>query len=255
MIYEIIDVNPSNLEQIGLFCKQSQKKGEGYLNKIEWIKDRFSEGLKYKILKVKEQNKYSYRGFIEYIPSKFNWRGVNADNCTVIHCLWVVGRHKGKGYASELIQHAINDAKQQKMNGVVGITAKKGGWLPRKKIYEKLGFKRVDDYGENFSLYAKIFSESAEIPFFIPISDNTIQGHGEGVTLLYTHQCPYIPAVIEDVEIFADNNEKAFRTKLIKSAQESQKNALHPYGPFCIFCDGEVIPYQPGLKKLVLPKK
>ena len=250
MIYEIIDVNLSNLDQIGLFCKQSQKKGEGYLNKINWIKGRFSEGLKYKILKVKETNKYSYRGFIEYIPGRFNWRGINAENFMVIHCIWVVGRHKGKGYATELIQYAINDAKDLQLDGVVGISSSKGTF-PRKEIFEKLGFDKTDSM-EKFSLYTKLFQSSEITPSFMPISKDLSQKYGMGVTLLYTHQCPYTPLVIKDVEQFADNNEKPFRVKLIRTSKETKENALHPYGPFCIYCDGEAIPYKAGMKKQIL---
>ncbi len=253
MSYEIIDVNTNNLDTIGLFCKQSQKKETGYQNKLEWIKARFLEGLKYKILKVKETNKYSYRGFIEYIPSEFNWRGIEADNFMVIHCLWVVGRHKGKGYASELIQYAIDDAKHLKMNGVVGISATKSSY-PRKKIFEKMGFKKVDEAGDGiFSLHALSFLESVTKPSFFPISSENIPDD-EGVTVLYTHQCPYSPQVIKDVEEFADINEKAFRSKLVKTVHETKEKALHPYGSFCIYCDGKVIPYKAGLKKLILKK-
>ncbi len=251
MSYEIIDVNSKNLDQIGLFCKQSQKKEEGYQNKLEWIKERFPEGLKYKILKVKEPNKYSYRGFIEYIPSEFNWRGIQADNFMIIHCIWVVGRHKGKGYASELIQYAIDDAKRLKMNGVVGISANRGTF-PRKKIFKKMGFELVDKAGDGvFSLHALRFSESINKPSFLPITSENVPSD-EGVTLLYTYQCPYSPLVIKDVEKFADNNDKAFRVKLVNSVQETRKTVLHPYGSFCIYCDGKVIPYKAGLKKLIL---
>ena len=102
---------------------------------MKWIKERFKEGLKYKLLIVKEGNKETSRGMIEYIPGEFNWRGIKADGWMVIHCLWVVGKQKKKGYGSKLLEHAINDAKEQGMYGVVGMSADKGGWLPNTKIY------------------------------------------------------------------------------------------------------------------------
>jgi len=254
MVYEIIDVNLGNVDQIGLFCKQSQKKEEGYQNKIEWIKKRFSEGLKYKILKVKETTKYSYRGFIEYIPSEFNWRGIKAVNFMVIHCVWVVGKHKKKGYASEMIQMALDDAKAQSMNGVVGMSAEKGGWLPRRTLYEKMGFIRVDEYGENIGLYAKLFSKQASKPDFYPITAVNKQKYGNGVTLSYTHQCPYMPALIDDVEQFAKNNGLNFQSKLINSASEAQQNGIYPYGTYCILCNGELLSYKPNMRKKTLEK-
>jgi hypothetical protein len=47
---EIIDINEDNVDLDGLFCKKSQKKQIGYQNKVTWIKKRFKEGLKYKML-------------------------------------------------------------------------------------------------------------------------------------------------------------------------------------------------------------
>ncbi len=254
MSYEIIDVNMENLENIGLFCKQSQKKEEGYQNKIKWIKNRFAEGLKYKILKVEERNKYSYRGFIEYIPSEYNWRGIKADNFMVIHCIWIVGQHKKKGYASEMIQIALDDAKALSMNGVVGMSTEKGGWLPRKSLYEKLNFEQVDEYGDNIGLYAKAFSKSPPKPEFYPITEAGKQEHRDGIIILYTHQCPYIPALIDDVEQFAKNNGLPFQAKIINSASEAQQNAIHPYGTYCILCNGELLSYKPGMRKKTLEK-
>ena len=69
----------------------------GYQNKVKWMKERFKEGLKYKVLYVKEGNKETSRGMIEYIPGEYNWRGIQANGWMVIHCIWVVGKAKGKG--------------------------------------------------------------------------------------------------------------------------------------------------------------
>jgi hypothetical protein len=75
---EIIDINKDNVDLDGLFCKKSQKKQAGYQNKITWIKKRFKEGLKYKMLMIIEKGKQNSRGFIEYIPGEYNWRGIQA---------------------------------------------------------------------------------------------------------------------------------------------------------------------------------
>lgn len=252
MNFEIIDVNQENLDKIGLFCKQSKKKEKGYQSKLAWIRKRFPEGLKYKILKVKEKNRYSFRGFIEYIPSKYNWRGINADNFMVIHCLWIIGQHKGKGYATKMIQLAIDDATALDMNGVVTMTAEKGGWLPNKSVYEKIGFCHVDQFDDNISLYAKFLNDSAPKPSFYPVSSKYSQKFSSGIFIAYSHQCPYIPALIDDVEQFAKANNILFNSKLINSASEAQINALHPYGTYNILFNGEFLSYKPGMgKKMV----
>ncbi len=35
-----------------------------------------------------------------------------------IYCLWVAGSFKGKGIGKELLEYAIEDAKNKKMSGV-----------------------------------------------------------------------------------------------------------------------------------------
>ena len=81
----------SKSKEIG---KIEKPKAEGYSRKLTWLKNRFSEGMKIKIV---YENGRSV-GFIEYIPGESAWRAVNADNYLVIHCIGVVGRGKKKGY-------------------------------------------------------------------------------------------------------------------------------------------------------------
>ena len=95
---EIIEVDETNVSQQGFFCYKSKPKAEGYRRKLNWLKNRFLEGMKTKIV---YENGRSV-GFIEYIPGESAWRAVNADDYLVIHCIWVVGRGKKKGYGSRL---------------------------------------------------------------------------------------------------------------------------------------------------------
>lgn len=121
---KLIDVNKNNVAETGFFCKMSQKKNEGYKRKLEWLNARFDEGLKIKMLDIKK----GLRGFIEYIPGNYAWRPVFADGYMFIHCLWVVGQSKGKGYAKLLVDECIKDAKKAGMNGVAMIVSE-GNWL------------------------------------------------------------------------------------------------------------------------------
>lgn len=57
-------------------------------------------------------------GFIEYIPGEFAWRAVKAQGYMVIHCLWVVGKSKKKGYGSRLLNDCVTDAREMGMHGV-----------------------------------------------------------------------------------------------------------------------------------------
>jgi hypothetical protein len=83
----VINVTSQNVEETGFFCKMSQKKNEGYKRKLNWLNARFDEGLKIKMLDLKNEGE---RGFIEYIPGRFSWRAVHAEDFIFIHCLWVL---------------------------------------------------------------------------------------------------------------------------------------------------------------------
>ncbi|MHA2390517.1 MAG: GNAT family N-acetyltransferase [Promethearchaeota archaeon] len=249
MCAKIIDINEKNVNEYGLFCKKSQKREVGYQNKVKWIKERFKEGLKYKLLLVKEGKKETSRGFIEYIPGEYNWRGIQADDWMVIHCIWVIGKHKNKGYASKLLEESIKDTKKANMLGVVAMTAEKGGWLPNMKLFIKNGFEKVDELAPYYGLYVKAFSETKPKPQFYPLSKDKLKEYGEGVTILYTQQCPYLPILVKDMEEITNEKKVNFQAILLKNTKEAQQNGIHPYGTFCVIFDGEILPYKPGIKK------
>ncbi len=143
--YKIVDVNESNLDDYDLFCHKSRKQGQGYQNKVKWIKERFKEGLRLKLLHVQETKRgWTSRGFVEYIPGEYAWRGIDAPAYMVIHCLWVVGKHKKKGYATKLLEHCLKDAHAQGM-GVVAVVVTEGNFLAGRKIYVKNEFEIADE--------------------------------------------------------------------------------------------------------------
>ena len=244
-----IDINEANIDEYGLFCKKTKKNLVGYQNKVKWIKKRFKEGLKYKLLIVKEVDKETSRGMIEYIPGEYNWRGIQADGWMVIHCLWVVGKHKNKGYGSQLIELALKDAKEAGLYGVVGMTADKGGWLPKKNLYEKLGFEKVDELEPYFRLYAKAFSDVATKPKFYPMSKEKLKKYDSGVTIFYSDQCPYVVDLVDEIKDMP-KSDKANFIKL-ERCKQAQENGIYPYGSYCVICNGERILYQHTLKKQI----
>ena len=129
----IIDVNISNVGQVGFFCRMSKMKTEGNQKKLAWLKKRFDEGMKIKMLELPE------RGFIEYIPGEYAWRGVDAKGYLFIHCLWVVGKSKGNNFGKLLLNECIKDAKKQNMNGVA-VLASNENWMANNNIYLKNNF-------------------------------------------------------------------------------------------------------------------
>ena len=69
---KIIDVNKDNLYDFA-HCWVKNKKHPGYISKTDWLKKRFKEGLRYKLLAA-ETNQWT--GFIEYTPGDKAWRAV-----------------------------------------------------------------------------------------------------------------------------------------------------------------------------------
>jgi len=249
---KIIDINEENIDEQEMFCKKTKKKLPGYQSKLKWMKERFKEGLKYKLLIVKEGDKETSRGMIEYIPGEYNWRGIQTDGWMVIHCLWVVGKHKKHGHGSSLLQEAIRDAKEAGMHGVVGMSAEKGGWLPKRNIYLNNGFKKVDGMEPYFELYAYIFSDKAPKPKFYPMSDDKISEYSDGVTILYSDQCPYVVDLVEELNDEFKDKKDRLKTIKINSCKEAQQNSVYPYGTYCIICNGEKTLYVHQTRKKIL---
>ena len=243
----IVDINQNNIDDEVLFCKKTKQKQPGYQNKVKWMKKRFKEGLKYKVLYVMEGNKETSRGMIEYIPGEYNWRGIKADGWMVIHCIWVVGKAKKQGSGDKLLQIAIDDAKKLGMHGVVGMSAEKGGWIPKKKLFLKNGFVKVDEIEPNFSLYAKFFKKNAPKPTFNPLNKAKQKQYSQGAAIIYTDQCPYITDLVQELkDIDKKGNLKAIK---INECMEAQENGIYPYGTYCIICDGEISLYKHTTKK------
>ncbi|MFX1389271.1 MAG: GNAT family N-acetyltransferase [Promethearchaeota archaeon] len=245
----IVDINEENIDEQELFCKKTKKKFPGYQNKVKWMKERFKEGLKYKVLYVKEGGKETSRGMIEYIPGEFNWRGIHADGWMVIHCIWVVGKAKGKGSGDKLLKVAIEDAKEQGMHGIVAMSAEKGGWLPKEKLLLNNGFEKVDEIEPYFTLYAKNFNKDAPKPKFYPLDKNKQKEYSEGVTIVYTDQCPYITDLVEETKDI--DTKGKFKIIKINDCKEAQENGIYPYGTYCIICNGDIALYQHSTKRTI----
>jgi GNAT superfamily N-acetyltransferase len=246
-LYKIVEITSENLDELGLYCSRSKYKEKGYQKKLEWIRERFKEGLEYHVLLVDEGRKdLAYRGMIEYMPADKCWRGIDAPGYMAIHCLWVIGRHKKKGYGSMLIQRCIDSAREKDMHGVVAITIKKGGWLPKKEIYLKNGFKKYDEMPPDFSLYALKFSEDKPDPRFHPPKHETLKRYGDGFTVLTSNQCPYMEGTIKSLRVLAEEMGEEVNVIQMDDFVDAQMCGLNPYGTFHVIRNEKYITHLPG---------
>jgi GNAT superfamily N-acetyltransferase len=242
MAVKIIDTNADNILEYGV-CGYKDIKRAGYPEKIEWLKDRYQEGLKIKTLYSDEDGT---QGMLEYIPGECCWRPVEASRYMFIHCIFVGFKraYKGKGYASLLLDECLKDAKKENMHGVAVVT-RKGAFMVGKEFFVKNGFEVVDTAPPDFELLVKKFNTDAPTPKFKGDWEERLNQYGKGLTIIRADQCPY---TVKNVKEICETAEKIYgiTPKIInlKNYEEAQ-NSPCAFGTFCIIYNGKVIAYHP----------
>jgi hypothetical protein len=238
---EIITMTEENIFDYG-FCGTRNIEHEGCRRKAEWFKKRLSEGMRYKVLHSKEKGAV---GLIEYIPGRYAWRAIEADKYMVIHCLCIFYKpFREKGYASEMIDECLEDARKEKMFGVAVVT-RKGPWMADKEIFLKEGFDVIDRASPDFELLTKKFKKEAPDPKFKEDYEKILRKYGRGLTILWSDQCPFIAKAIKEIkEMIANKYE--IEAKIIKMKNhEDAQNAPSPYAVFSLIYDGKLYAFHP----------
>lgn len=242
----IIDVTHKNVEETSFFCKMSQKKSAGYQKKLNWLKKRFAEGMHIKLLDISQNG----RGFVEYIPGEYTWRAVNAKAYMMIHCLWVVGKSKGKGYGTMLLNECLADAKKMGMSGIAMVSSEEAGLVGRKFLLHH-GFESVDKAKPSFELMVKRFGKT-EAPCFPNDWEERAQTFGTGLTVISSGQCPYNAATEELALELGKEQGLECRIAELKSSEDVQRSSPSPYGVFSIVLNGKLICNQHVIRKKLL---
>lgn len=237
--FEMVTVNADNIDKQGFFCYMSKRKSPGYQQKREWMAARLAEGLE---LHMIHEIGGRTVGFIEYIPGEVAWRAVHAPGYMLIHCLWVVGKGKGKGYGAHLIQTCLDDARAQGKHGVATVATDRV-WMAKKDIFLKHSFVDVAQAPPSFHLLAYRFDDSAPLPAFPTDWEARQARFGAGLTVIRTPQCPYIEDATNMALEFAAEKGIPARVATFQSAQELQENSPSPYGVFGIVLDGKLLAY------------
>ncbi len=173
-------IDPSNVDRYGFFCYKSKPKTPGYRQKRDWLEGCLSQGLRLKI--IYEGNRSA--GFIEYAPGEATWRAVQAPGYMVIHCMWVVGSGKGKGYGARLLEQVISEADSLGMFGVAVVTST-STWLVKNGFFLHHGFLGVDQAPPSFELLVKRFGSgsNAELPTRLGKPSQTHPARAGGLSL------------------------------------------------------------------------
>lgn len=239
----LLSVTAENLDEAGFFCLQSKKQAPGFLRKQAWLRQRLAEGMQFKLLQSVG------RGFIEYIPGELAWRAVHAPDYMVIHCLWVLGQSKGKGFGSALLADCISAARKAGMRGVAMVTSS-GNWLAGEALLVKRGFSVVDEAPPGFKLLALQFKPGAP-PAFPRDWAQRCTRWGKGLVVVRTDQCPALDRCVNEVRELAAERGLKFREVHLADAATVQTESPTPYGVFAILHHGRLLSYHPLLKKQV----
>jgi hypothetical protein len=237
----MIDTNAGNICDFPL-CGYKNIKQDGYKRKTDWLKERFQEGMKVRILHSAQDGSV---GMIEYVPGKYAWRPVQADGYMFIHCLFIIPKKlKGKGYGLLMVDECLRDAKTEKMHGAAVVT-RKGTWMAGKGLFLKKGFEIFDTAPPDFELLAKKFKKSAPSPRFKGDWDKRLRKYDKGLTIIRSDQCPYAAKAVREI---SETAEKTYRIKSrvvqLKSSKEAQR-APSPFGVFSIILDGRLVADHP----------
>jgi GNAT superfamily N-acetyltransferase len=237
----IVDMNAENIFDYG-FCGIKNTRHEGFRKKADWLKKRFTEGMRYKVLYSEEKGAV---GLIEYIPGEYAWRGIEAQGYTVIHCLCIFHKlARGKGVATQMIEECIKDAKKEKKHGVAVVT-RKGAWMIGKDLFMKNGFEVVDRAEPDFELLVKKFKKDAPSPKFKGNWDKTLAKYKKGLTILWSDQCPSIAKSIQEIRKIIKERYKIKANIVEITDHEQAQNAPSPYAIFSLIYDGELLAFHP----------
>jgi L-amino acid N-acyltransferase YncA len=236
--YEIVDTSAENIGACSL-CGNKDANNLGHRRKCDWLKKRYAEGLRYKVLRSRE---FGDIGMIEYAPGSHAWRPVAAEGYLVIHCLMVNAKHKGKGLGARLLDSCLRDARKSKCRGVAVVTSS-DSLMAGSGLFIKAGFVSVGS-SPPYELLVKKFEATAPDPRFIVNRERALKRHTKGLTILAADQCPYVVKSVERISQAARALGLKPKVVRIRSAKASRELPT-PYGVFSIIYDGRLIVERP----------
>lgn len=212
---EFINLTPENVASEHVSCIiRTKTVHQGIEGKRQWLADRLKEGHVFRKLNEKATV------FIEYAPCETAWTPIIGDNYYYMYCLWVDGAHKGKGYASTLMEYCIADAKEKGKSGICMLGAKKQkGWLSDQSFAKKFGFQVVDTTENGYDLLALSFDGT--FPAFAP-NAKKMEIESNELTIYYDKQCPYIDQYIQRIKKYCELDEIPVNWILVDTLEKAK---------------------------------
>ncbi|MGD9115942.1 MAG: GNAT family N-acetyltransferase [Dehalococcoidia bacterium] len=229
----IVTLTPQNYTEYGCRCFLNPKH-EAHLEKLEWLKKRFDEGLTIKHLFLEgEKNAI---GFIEYAPGENAWRAVDAGGYLFIQCIWISpNKNKERGFGSQLVQACIEDAKKAGKYGVA-VAASDGPFIASRELFLKNGFETVAKSGDYELLVFRL--KEGPLPAFRDWEGQLKKL--EGWHVIYSKQCPWVIRSIAEIAEAAKENGVELKITEMETPGQAQ-NAPSAYAVFNLVHDGKLL--------------
>ena len=230
---EYINLDMDNIDSEHICCAIGDPKHQnGVDKKKEWIKSKLKDGHVFR--KLNDRGKI----FIEYEPIETAWVPIDGRNYEYIYCLWVAGSFKGKGIGKELLEYAINDAKEKKKSGICTlVSAKKKPFIGDKKFFEHFGFKVIDSIND-YELMALQFDQNATPKF--RQNARKMEIDSDDFTIYYSNECPYVEYEVNELSDYA--KDKGMKLIFVKiDSLEKAKNAPCIFNNWANFYKGKFI--------------
>ncbi len=234
---KIITLDKTNIDKEHICCAiADQKCSDSYQAKKDWLKKEFDNGYVFRRIDARA------KVFIEYGPAEKGWVPISAPNYLLINCFWVSGQYKGKGYGKELLRLALEDAKEQKKNGLVTVVGtNKFHFMSDTNWLLKQGFETCAITISGFSLLVyKLKKDSPNPSFNDSVKDGECTNR-KGITVYYSNRCPFAEFhVMTSLTETAKN--RNIPLKIIKlETMEQAQSAPSPATIFSLFYNGEFI--------------
>ena len=228
---EFINLTTENLTSEHLCCIiRTRKPHPGVEAKRAWLLKRLEEGHVFRKLNKKAVV------FIEYAPLEKAWVPIVGENYLYIYCLWVTGEEKGKGYAKELMEYCLADAKSKGKSGVCMLgSQRQKAWLSDQSFAKKYGFEVVETTESGYELLALSFDGT--IPHFSQ-SAKKEKIENQELTIYYDDQCPFIHQYINMIkEYYRSQNQPV--SFIYVDTLEKAKELPCPFNNWAVFYKGQ----------------
>ncbi len=235
MEYKIVTIDESNMGLHPQFICFINPKHPLYSMKVEWMKQRFQEGMRIKLLY--EESVKTPLGFIEYVPGEKVWRGVSAAGYMFIHCIWTYSNEwKNRGIASILLEDCYQDALASGMNGVAVLSGT-DSFLAKPELFLKNGYILVDGSVKGYQILAKQI-KSGRTPTINNWQEELKKY--QGFHIIYSRQCPWVAKSISGMtDILKEMGIEHTVTEL--TTPEQAQHAPSPYATFNLIYNGKLL--------------